>query len=471
MAVSRSTVGELADAEPRLRVTLEVNGEAVPAAVAVASRLSLRVEAEGLLEADAVDGVFLHAELASGPARLGPARLLRGAHGGPHRLVFTGNLHDCRALVHEGRVVDLRSSFDNVPLVLAQKERIRPEFRAHVADVAYDLSVWRRLFDEQDRILASEPADVARASRDALLATEGRRFLAYLDGKVRELGEVVRAYTKEEHERHGFYLRRHLWPHLLSSEFMKRTNLKPAGYAGDADLMAMIYANEYVGASTFNQLMHKHGLETAAAQAVRNRRRLVPRMLREALGRFPGLGPRGFRFLSLACGPACELEDVFLAPEDVVRLDVSLLDQDPHALELARGTARRIEARLRGTVAVHCHQDSVRTMLRTRDLRRRFGEHHFVYSMGLFDYLTHPVAKAVLAKIYELLVPGGVLVIGNFHVQTATRLHMDYWGDWPLIYRTEESLRALAAGLEPAALSVELDETGCQMFLRVEKPA
>jgi hypothetical protein len=110
-------------------------------------------------------------------------------------------------------------------------------------------------------------------------------------------------------------------------------------------------------------------------------------------------------------------------------------------------------------------------MLRTRDLRRRFGEHHFVYSMGLFDYLTHPVAKAVLAKIYELLVPGGVLVIGNFHVQTATRLHMDYWGDWPLIYRTEESLRALAAGLEPAALSVELDETGCQMFLRVEKPA
>jgi extracellular factor (EF) 3-hydroxypalmitic acid methyl ester biosynthesis protein len=42
MAASRSTVGERADAEPSLRVTLEVNGEALPATVAVASRLSLR---------------------------------------------------------------------------------------------------------------------------------------------------------------------------------------------------------------------------------------------------------------------------------------------------------------------------------------------------------------------------------------------------------------------------------------------
>ena len=41
----------------------------------------------------------------------------------------------------------------------------------------------------------------------------------------------------------------------------------------------------------------------------------------------------------------------------------------------------------------------------------------------------------------------------------------------PLTYRTEESLRALADGLDPAALSIGFDETRCQMFLRLEKPA
>ncbi|WP_242393616.1 class I SAM-dependent methyltransferase [Anaeromyxobacter oryzisoli] len=474
MAASPSTVGERVEVEPRLRVTLEMGGEEVPATVAAASRLSLRlqVEPERLLDAgEDAERIFVRAELASGPVRLGPARLLPRLPGSPRHLVFTGNLHDCRALVHEGRVADLRSWFESVPMVLAQKERIRPEFRAHVADAAYDLSVWRRLFDDEDRLLAGEPPEVAQAARDALLATEGRRFLSYLDGKVQELAELVRAYTREEHERHGFYLRRHLWPHLLASEFMKRTNLKPSGYAGDAEVMLMIYANAYVGASTFGQLMHKHGVETTAAQAVRNRRRLIPEMLREVRERLPALGRRPFRFLSLACGPACELEDVFRAPDDAERIEVSLLDQDPHALELARAAVRRIEARLGAQVAVRCHQDSVRTMLRTRDLRGRFGEHHFVYSMGLFDYLTQPVARAVLAKAYELLAPGGVLVVGNFHARTPTRLHMEYWGDWPLVYRTEETLRALAAGLEPAALAVGSDETGCQLFLRVEKPA
>jgi extracellular factor (EF) 3-hydroxypalmitic acid methyl ester biosynthesis protein len=470
MAASPSTAGELSAAEPRLPVTLEVSGARLPAIVAAASRLSLDVELDGRLEADAVEGVFLVADLPGGPARLGPARLTRGLRGAPHRLVFTANLHDCRALVAEGRVVDLRSWFDNVPVVLAQKDRVRPEFRAHVADVAYDLSVWRRFFDDADRALASEPADVAETARAALRDTEGRRFLAFLDSKVAELGELVRGYTKEEHERHGFYLRRHLWPYLTASEFMKRTNLKPAGYAGDAELMVMIYAEEYVGASTFNQLMHWHGIATPAAQAVRSRRRLVPRMLRGVLARFPDLGAHGFRFLSLACGPACELEDVFLEPDDLARFDVSLLDQDPRALELARGTVRRVESRGRGGMRVHYHQDSVRTMLRTRDLRRRFGEHHFVYSMGLFDYLTAPVARAVLAKTYELLVPGGVLVIGNFHERTPTRLHMDYWGDWPLTYRSETSLRGLADGLDVASRTVDFDETGCQMFLTLEKP-
>jgi extracellular factor (EF) 3-hydroxypalmitic acid methyl ester biosynthesis protein len=130
---------------------------------------------------------------------------------------------------------------------------------------------------------------------------------------------------------------------------------------------------------------------------------------------------------------------------------------------------RRVEARLGGKLAVRYHEDSVRTMLRSRDLRQRFGEHDLVYSMGLFDYLTAPVARAVLHKTYELLAPGGVLLVGNFHQRSPTRLHMDYWGDWPLVYRTEDSFLALTDGLD-AIRGLSFDETGAQMFLRLERP-
>jgi extracellular factor (EF) 3-hydroxypalmitic acid methyl ester biosynthesis protein len=129
---------------------------------------------------------------------------------------------------------------------------------------------------------------------------------------------------------------------------------------------------------------------------------------------------------------------------------------------------RRLEARRGGTISARYLQDSVRTMLRTRDMHARFGAMHFIYSMGLFDYLTAPVARAVLAKTFELLAPGGTLVVGNYHVASPTRLHMDYWADWPLTYRTEESFLALAEGL-PARASLEFDETRCQMFLRLDR--
>jgi extracellular factor (EF) 3-hydroxypalmitic acid methyl ester biosynthesis protein len=90
--------------------------------------------------------------------------------------------------------------------------------------------------------------------------------------------------------------------------------------------------------------------------------------------------------------------------------------------------------------------------------------------MGLFDYLTPPVARAVLEKTWDLLLPGGTLVIGNYHFQNPSRVYMEYWGDWPLYYRTEQSLMDLASGL-PGEKVISFDPTGCQMFLRLERPA
>jgi extracellular factor (EF) 3-hydroxypalmitic acid methyl ester biosynthesis protein len=404
--------------------------------------------------------------------RLGRCRFV--AEGGAARetcgrLVFLDDVYDCRSLVADGQLVDLRAFFQNLPLVLGQRERIRPEFRDWCADFAYDLSVYKRFFDDQDRIIAQEPADVARAAREALRRTEGRRFMSFLDGKVAELGRLVDGFTLQEHERHGFYLRRVLWPYLTAGEFLKRSNMKPRGYSGDAEMMLMAYENAYVGATVFDQLMHKHGVETAAAEAVRSRRRLIPRLLREVMARFPGIPARGFHVLSLACGPASELDEIVLDARDAERLDLTLLDQDVFALDLARDTVRRVEAARGVRLTVRYLEDSVRTMMRARDLGRTLGQHHFVYSMGLFDYLSTPVARAVLARTWEVVRPGGTLLVGNFHASTPTRYHMAYLGDWSLYYRTEESFRSLADGLDFASARVEFDETGCQMFLRMEK--
>jgi hypothetical protein len=105
-------------------------------------------------------------------------------------------------LIHDGKRVELRGVFQNLPLVIAQRDRIRPEFKEYCANLSYDLSVYKRFFDEQDRVLGGEPLEVAESAREALLRTEGRGFLAFLHAQVSEL-EDRSPVRNEEHERQG----------------------------------------------------------------------------------------------------------------------------------------------------------------------------------------------------------------------------------------------------------------------------
>ncbi|HYS79754.1 MAG TPA: class I SAM-dependent methyltransferase [Anaeromyxobacteraceae bacterium] len=456
--------------EPALEAVLVSGGREIEVTLTCASRVSLRARFGG---APPKDGAVLdQLVVRGGPHELRLSRCRYQAEGGDRgRLVFLDDVYDARSLVHERRLIDLRRTFENLPAVLGQRDGIQPEFRSWVAELTYDLSVWRRFFDEQDAFLVGEPAEVVDAARTALLRTVGRSFMVFLDGHLARMGELVAGFAREEHERHGFYLRRQAWPYLSASEFLRRSNVKPHGYSGDAEMMQLTYENRFVGESLFAQLMHKHPVESPAAEAVRSRRRFVPRVLREVAERFTARGAGAFRFMSLACGPAWELQDIYRDHADAQRFHGALLDQDPHALAMARESAARIEQAHGAKLQLDWHQDSVRTMLRAPRLDERFGRHHFVYSMGLFDYLTPPVARAVLGRMYELLHPGGELLVGNYHVENPSRLYMEYWADWVLFLRTEATFRALAEGLPGAQVAVEFDSSRCQMFLRVEKPA
>jgi extracellular factor (EF) 3-hydroxypalmitic acid methyl ester biosynthesis protein len=400
---------------------------------------------------------------------------------------------DCDELLRHGRLVSLDQAFDQLPLLLARKHSIHPAFERYTAGLVYDLRIYRSLFDDIDAGLAPESPATRAVIEATVLAGQGRRFLEFFDERLAALEAIVRPFTRQEHERHGFYFRRHVWDAILASPFLSRTNLRPRGYAGDSMMMQYLYEEAWLGESLFGKLMHRHPIASAAAQAVRNRRKMLVETITSARrdGRFDvghdggsapkpaghdgGSAPKPpgspLRFMSVACGPAWEVADLFATPGDCDAYECTLLDQDEEALGEAE---RRIEAveRLTGRrVRARYIRQSVRTMLRERDLPGALGRYHVVYSMGLFDYLTAPVAQAVLAKLYDLVEPGGRMIVGNFHVGNPTRWYMDYWMDWSLLYRTEEEMLALARDLPGAESSVSFEETASQMFLSVRKVA
>src|SRR5262249_48307324 len=161
--------------------------------------------------------------------------------------------------------------------------------------------------------------------------------------------------------------------------------------------MQYAYEDAYRGDSLFGKLLHKHVSESAAAQAVRSRRCLVT----DAIAQARRDVDERLRFISVACGPAWELGDLLLTPEDCYAYEIALLDQDDEALGDAARKVAEAERRAGGRAAVRYVHASVRNLLRDREIAESLGRYHVVYSMGLFDYLTAPVAKALLGKLYE----------------------------------------------------------------------
>lgn len=402
---------------------------------------------------------------------LGPCRFRTQPDGGGYAgyLFFVGDIYDLDSLLFHKKKVILQGPFSNLPIILEHKYKIRQQFKDYTASLTYDLSVYKNLFDSLDAEYAIEPEIVRKAVQQTIIATEGATFFEYFDEQLQGLERLVANFSKEEHERHGFYFRKQVWNYIMLSPFMRRTNLKPRGYAGDSAMMRMVYLKEELGDSTFSKLLHRHHVERPAAEAVRNRRVLIANTLIDKLYRSVLSPGERFKVLSVACGPAFELQDLLNSPEDCEIYSFTLLDQDEAALAEAASLVGRLEQKLGARIKVEYLQESVRTMLSTRRLALKLGQFHFIYSMGLFDYLTPPVARAVLWNLYQLLQPEGEMIVGNFHVSNPSRIYMEYWGDWVLYYRTQEEFINLFKSGTEATKSVTFDETGIQMFLQIKR--
>ncbi len=402
--------------------------------------------------------------------KLGPGRILAEpqATGRTGKLVFTEDVYDLESLFLKRKTIKLQSSFSNLPLVLAQKKRINSEFKDFTADLSYDLSIYKSFFDKVDLEYDMEQENIKDSIQSAILESEGRKFMDFMDQNIDELGNLVSDFSQEEHERHGFYFRKQLWDFILISPFMRRTVLKPRGYAGDSKMMSMIYKNSYQGDSSFAKLMHKHPIEHPAAQAVRNRRDLISNKF-ESIKKRAGKNGAKAKILSVACGPAYEIRDIILAPEDCSKFHFTLLDQDKNALDEAATLITERKHRLNCEISVDYINESVRYMLGTPQLDKEWGRFDFIYSMGLFDYLTPPVAKVVVTKLFELLEPGGELIIGNFHVSNPSKIYMEYWLSWVLYHRKEEEFKQMIKETPSANIKVLFEETRSQMFLSVIK--
>lgn len=263
------------------------------------------------------------------------------------------------------------------------------------------------------------------------------------------------------------FFREQLKELIYQSPFAHRSVAKPLGYAGDFEMMNIIYRNEQVGDSLFGKCLHAYWLGHSEAKAVRNRSQYLYEVLLRAIVERAGAP---VKIGSIACGPCREVQ-MIIESADVQHVDLSncefhLLDQDVNALKHAHERLHEIIATHDSPIKLNFVNKATRQVI-----THGWEESNFdlLYSAGLFDYFSDAVAKLVAKALYARLKSGGRLIIGNFNRNTPNQFGMRLALDWSLIYRSHEDLRALYGDFG-GELSIEQEPEGVNLFCVIRKP-
>lgn len=282
-----------------------------------------------------------------------------------------------------------------------------------------------------------------------------------------ELGELVNDLSYEQHIDYRNYYREKLLDLLLHSSFIKRAYDKPLGYAGDYEMMNMIYRRKPNGETYFDIAVDDYALNEPGAIAVVNRIDYMGKHLSRDINKVEG---RRARMANIGCGPARELIALLEnQPELGAKLDIVFIDQDERPLNYIKTKLEPIVEKTGVKIRFICK--SIDKLFLEDEFIEMLGNRDVIYSVGLFDYFNEQKSQEFLALIYRNLIKGGRLYIGNIADDNPSQWMMEYITDWFIFHKNREQLQSFGKKLKPEAsfVSVEGEPLGVNLFLVVEK--
>jgi SAM-dependent methyltransferase len=235
-----------------------------------------------------------------------------------------------------------------------------------------------------------------------------------------------------------------VYPVLLEDPFVHHSAMRPRGYPGDAELLDYIYGCDNVRpmierASDRGRRLHEFDRSTPAPAAVRNRSQMAAAEVERMA--CSGMQPH---VLSIACGHLREAHHLPSLSAGALGRYVGL-DQDSQSLDFVRNAW--------GAYGVEGHQCDAKALLRNGIAG--IGKFDFIYSLGLYDYLSDAAARRLLSTAVDMLRPGGKVWIANFTDDTSCAGYMEAVMDWWLVYRSEDRMHALTERIDRGKIASE----------------
>ncbi|MCP4202561.1 MAG: class I SAM-dependent methyltransferase [bacterium] len=391
-------------------------------------------------------------------------------------LRFTSGMFDLQLLQLSDSIVETRLAL-NLEQAAKYGTRLPADWRARVASVRHLLEGAREVVEEAESQLNED--SVVRANEEhALFHRVFDRWGPIFHEQLRTLHSESKVFDGSTRELARAYATRELLSLVSPCPMHRRAYEKPLGYAGDYRMMMLMLQKGYNGESIYSRFLHHVSKNYSFGRMVTTREFTIRRVIRKTISQ-----DRPVRILSLACGPAVELQNLIREIDKIDSVvELVLIDQDEETMQYCHEAVSR-EILKRGAdfaskVTLNCLHLSVRQILQPQGApEREFIERNIsgvdlIYSVGLYDYLPQSIAKKLTRKLYRYLRPGGQLWLGNLAECPDTTWMMEHVLAWHLEYRTGETMLALAKGLnpEPSEQRIATDETELCLFLNAVKP-
>lgn len=373
---------------------------------------------------------------------------------------LTGDHFDLHRLVRDN--ARALATADNEAFV----EPAPQEYKAFCAEAAAFIGEYLQRIDRyiapiEEGLSADERDDIARSlSEDAepgwtALLQQGNRLSAEnFQNKTQRI--AMKSFTE-----------RVVTQMLVEGPGWARCYYKPAGYPGDYKIMNYGYERRPEGDTVRQKFLHLLGM--IASRAIVSRMETLATLIADYANARGDKGDVRYAISSVGSGPARELEDILKATPAHVGWDVTLIDQEPAALDYVYSRIVDVEGRDR--LNLNALNISFRDMLSPSREASSFMNNDIIYSSGLVDYLNPLLAQRFVKRLYDYVKPGGQVIIGNVNeLPTGMIWPLEFVTDWSLYFRTEDEMRAIAQNIPDASVSVVSDPMEAIYFLIVEKP-
>lgn len=340
-----------------------------------------------------------------------------------------------------------------------------PAFRQYVLEAKDWLDKFEGKIDAVENSANHDSSSETTAFFDTITQVVGEHFAEYFHPIFQQMAVTMKSFNEEQTKASVEFFRDRLKQYIYQAPFADRSYRKPLGYAGDYEMMNIIYRNEAAGQSLFAQCLHRFFVSEPAAKAVRNRSDYLCAKIVET---FKSANPsKPLKFLSIASGPAFEVEKFLRVAKafNGQAAEFHLLDQDENSLKYAQRRLEKLRRELGLNFEIKLFNQAIKNVI-TRGVAE--GGYDLVYSAGLFDYFSDPVAQIAAQKLMNAVAPGGRLTIGNFDVSNPTRFLMELVLDWQLLYRSEEDMKRLFSQI-PGQMTIEREGMGINLFCVIRK--